>query len=40
MTKDLVVDQDALREQVRVKYREVAADPHRQLPLPHRPWSG
>ena len=27
MTKDLVVDQDALREQVRVKYREVAADP-------------
>jgi SAM-dependent methyltransferase len=27
MTKDLVVDQDTLREQVRLKYREVAADP-------------
>jgi len=27
MTKDLLVDQDALREQVRGKYREVAADP-------------
>jgi arsenite methyltransferase len=27
MTKDPLVDQDALREQVRVKYREVAADP-------------
>jgi arsenite methyltransferase len=27
MTKDLLVDPDALREQVRVKYREVAADP-------------
>ena len=27
MTKDLVVDQHTLREQVRVKYREVAVDP-------------
>jgi arsenite methyltransferase len=27
MTKDLLVDRDALREQVRAKYREVAADP-------------
>jgi len=27
MTKDLLVDQDTLREQVRVKYREVAAEP-------------
>jgi arsenite methyltransferase len=27
MTRDLLVDPDALREQVRVKYREVAADP-------------
>lgn len=27
MAGDLLVDQDALREQVRVKYREVAADP-------------
>jgi len=27
MIKDLLVDPDALREQVRVKYREVAADP-------------
>lgn len=26
---DLLVDPDALREQVRVKYREVAAEPHR-----------
>jgi len=27
MTRDLLVDQDALREQVRAKYREVAVDP-------------
>jgi hypothetical protein len=27
MTSDLLVDQDALREQVRGKYREVAVDP-------------
>ena len=27
MTRDLLVDQDALREQVRGKYREVAVDP-------------
>ncbi len=29
MADDLLVDPDALREQVRDKYREVAADPHR-----------
>src|ERR1700730_2580978 len=29
MTDDLLVDPDALREQVRDKYREVAVDPHR-----------
>jgi SAM-dependent methyltransferase len=29
MTDDLLVDSDALREQVRDKYREVAVDPHR-----------
>jgi arsenite methyltransferase len=29
MADDLLVDSDALREQVRDKYREVAADPHR-----------
>src|SRR5690242_18277786 len=29
MADDLLVDPDALREQVREKYREVAADPHR-----------
>lgn len=29
MTEDLLVDPDALREQVRHKYREVAVDPHR-----------
>ncbi len=29
MAEDLPVDPDALREQVRDKYREVAADPHR-----------
>ena len=29
MTEDLLVDPDALREQVRIKYREVAAEPHR-----------
>jgi arsenite methyltransferase len=28
MAEDLLVDSDALREQVRVKYREVAVDPH------------
>lgn len=29
MAEDLLVDPEALREQVRDKYREVAADPHR-----------
>jgi SAM-dependent methyltransferase len=29
MTEDLLVDPEALREQVRDKYREVAVDPHR-----------
>src|SRR5881409_4356231 len=29
MGGDLLVDPDALREQVREKYREVAVDPHR-----------
>src|SRR5690242_3529608 len=29
MTDDLLVDPDALRDQVREKYREVALDPHR-----------
>lgn len=29
MTQDLLVDPEALREQVRDKYREVAVDPHR-----------
>src|SRR5437764_5172445 len=29
MAEDLLVDPAALREQVREKYREVAADPHR-----------
>src|SRR5215213_4240910 len=29
MAEDLLVDPDVLREQVREKYREVAADPHR-----------
>ena len=29
MSEDLLVDPDTLREQVRDKYREVAADPHR-----------
>jgi arsenite methyltransferase len=29
MAEDLLVDQEALREQVRDKYREVATDPHR-----------
>ena len=29
MAEDLLVDPDALREQVRDKYREVATDPHR-----------
>ena len=29
MTDDLLVDPDTLREQVRIKYREVAAEPHR-----------
>ena len=29
MTEDLLVDPEALREQVRIKYREVAAEPHR-----------
>src|SRR3954471_25029313 len=28
MADDLLVDQDALREQVKDKYREVAVDPH------------
>src|SRR3954470_12621822 len=31
MADDLLVDPDALREQVREKYREVAADPHRSF---------
>src|ERR1700682_3445002 len=31
MTDDLLVDPDALREQVRDKYREVAVDPHRNF---------
>src|SRR5919206_4516247 len=29
MAEDLLVDPEALRQQVREKYREVAADPHR-----------
>ena len=29
MPDDVLVDEEALREQVRAKYREVAADPHR-----------
>ena len=29
MTEDLLVDPDTLRQQVRIKYREVAAEPHR-----------
>ena len=29
MREDLLVDPEALREQVRDKYREVALDPHR-----------
>src|SRR6202521_6272705 len=29
MAEDLLVDPEALREQVRDKYREVAVDPHR-----------
>ena len=36
MAEDLLVDPEALREQVRDKYREVAVDPHRTFPLPHR----
>ncbi len=36
MAEDPLVDPDALREQVRHKYREVAADPHAHVPLPHR----
>ena len=31
MAEDLLVDADALREQVRDKYREVATDPHRSF---------
>ena len=31
MAEDLLVDPDALREQVRDKYREVAVDPHRNF---------
>ena len=31
MTEDLLVDPEALREQVRDKYREVAVDPHRNF---------
>src|SRR5947209_575940 len=31
MADDLVVDPDALRQQVREKYREVATDPHRSF---------
>lgn len=31
MADDLLVDPDALREQVRDKYREVASDPHRSF---------
>jgi SAM-dependent methyltransferase len=31
MTEELLVDADALREQVRDKYREVASDPHREF---------
>jgi SAM-dependent methyltransferase len=31
MAEDLLVDPEALREQVRDKYREVAADPHRSF---------
>src|ERR1041384_7573062 len=31
MTDDLLVDPDALREQVRDKYRAVAVDPHRDF---------
>ena len=31
MTEDLLVDPEALREQVRDKYREVAIDPHRNF---------
>jgi arsenite methyltransferase len=31
MTEDVLVDTDALREQVREKYREVATDPHRSF---------
>ena len=31
MTEDLLVDPEALREQVRDKYREVAVDPHRSF---------
>jgi SAM-dependent methyltransferase len=31
MTDELLVDADALREQVRDKYREVASDPHREF---------
>jgi arsenite methyltransferase len=31
MTEDLLVDAEALREQVREKYREVAAEPHRRF---------
>ena len=33
MADDLFVDPDALREHVRDKYREVAADPHRTFHL-------
>ena len=32
---DVAVDADALRAEVRSKYREVAIDPHGDLPLPH-----
>ena len=31
MTEDLLVDPEALRAEVRTKYREVAADPHRRF---------
>ena len=37
MAEDLLVDPEALREQVRDKYREVAVDSAPRLPLPHRP---
>ena len=40
LTVEIAVDAAALREEVKNKSREVATDPHKNLPFSHRALSG